>query len=224
MPRIQSTPTLRAAQRSSHSYSSYYQSNNKWHTSTIRCLITSSILFILIIWILAILGLDSSNESDGNIIEIEDIPPADTNIQQIIDANNNQLQLHAHENSNSHHGTIPTPRATIAYAVSLTSCGISADRHDNIKNGGHSSDPSFHEGAAVLKHSIHLASVRNYHVSKSLFDYEVRVCLMFCATRWMVCSCTVLICINSKSCSQQNDIVYYAIIQHTTITTYTIGR
>lgn len=59
------------------------------------------------------------------------------------------------------------PKATIAYAVSLTSCG-------RIRNGGgHSSDPSFHEGAAVLKHSIHLASIRNYHHSKSLFDYEV---------------------------------------------------
>ncbi|KAL3823655.1 hypothetical protein ACHAXA_009760 [Cyclostephanos tholiformis] len=58
------------------------------------------------------------------------------------------------------------PRATIAYAISLTSCG-------NDGGGGHSSDASLMEGAAVLRHSIHLSSIRNYEISRSVFDYEM---------------------------------------------------
>ena len=68
----------------------------------------------------------------------------------------------------------PKARATIAYAVSLTSCGDMAHR----TGGGHSADPSFGEGAAVLKHSIHLSSIRNWKEdggdNNSVFDYEVR--------------------------------------------------
>jgi len=133
----------------------------QWHVSTIRCLILAIILFVLVLWILAILGVLSDD------IDAVNIKPA-TNIQQIIADNNNAASNHISDDS-----TIPKPRATIAYAVSLTSCGITTDRHDNIKNGGHSSDASFSEGAAVLQHSIHLSSIRNYHQSKSLFDYEV---------------------------------------------------
>ena len=69
------------------------------------------------------------------------------------------------------------PRATIAYAVSLTSCGTGG----TDSGGGHSHDASFHEGAAVLKHSIHLSSIRNknnnYTTSqrrrRSIFDYQM---------------------------------------------------
>ena len=109
---------------------------------------------------------DDDNNTNNNIDAVN-IKPA-TNIQQIIADNNNAASNHIKDDS-----TIPKSRATIAYAVSLTSCGITTDRHDNIKNGGHSSDASFSEGAAVLQHSIHLSSIRNYHQSKSLFDYEV---------------------------------------------------
>ena len=69
----------------------------------------------------------------------------------------------------------PKAKATIAYAVSLTSCGSAANRNDNVANGGHSSDPSFSEGAAVLAHSIHLSSIRNFAQSKSYYDYKLIV-------------------------------------------------
>ena len=139
----------------------------QWHSSTIRCLILAIILFVLVLWILAILVLSDDDNNTNNNIDAVNIKPA-TNIQQIIADNNNAASNHVHDDS-----TIPKSRATIAYAVSLTSCGVTTDRHDNIKNGGHSSDASFSEGAAVLQHSIHLSSIRNYHQSKSLFDYEV---------------------------------------------------
>ena len=141
----------------------------QWHVSTIRCLILAIILFVLVLWLLAILGMlsDDDNNTNNNNIDAVNIKPA-TNIQQIIADNNN-----ADSNQINDDSTIPKSRATIAYAVSLTSCGITTDRHDNIKNGGHSSDASFSEGAAVLQHSIHLSSIRNYHQSKSLFGYEV---------------------------------------------------
>ncbi|KAL7479831.1 hypothetical protein ACHAW6_005553 [Cyclotella cf. meneghiniana] len=63
-------------------------------------------------------------------------------------------------------------KATIAYAVSLTSCGhVSTASHGS---GGHSSDPNLHEGAAVLAHSIHLSSVRHAS-SGSHYDYKLMV-------------------------------------------------
>lgn len=63
-------------------------------------------------------------------------------------------------------------KATIAYAVSLTSCGhVSTASHGS---GGHSSDPNLHEGAAVLAHSIHLSSVR-HSSSGSHYDYKLMV-------------------------------------------------
>mmetsp|Transcript_20190 Transcript_20190/g.43876 ORF Transcript_20190/g.43876 Transcript_20190/m.43876 type:complete len:476 (-) Transcript_20190:37-1464(-) len=131
----------------------------KWRASTIRCLLLATTLFTLVLWVtLAIFGLDSGNEND--------IIPDDTASSAISNNKSKQQPQYAVH-------TIPSPKATIAYAVSLTSCGVTTNRHDNIQNGGHSSDPSFHEGAAVLKHSIHLSSIRNYHQSKSLFDYEM---------------------------------------------------
>ncbi len=119
----------------------------KWRASTIRCLLISTALFTLLLWTtLSLLGLQHANEGDN-----------DSAASSSSSSSSSLLETH----------NIPAPKATIAYAVSLTSCG-------NARNsGGHSSDPSFHEGAAVLKHSIHLASTRNYHQSKSLFDYEV---------------------------------------------------
>ena len=49
----------------------------------------------------------------------------------------------------------PKAKATIAYAVTLTSCGFSV------------------HGAAVLAHSIHLSSIRNFHKSGSYYDYKL---------------------------------------------------
>jgi hypothetical protein len=49
----------------------------------------------------------------------------------------------------------PKAKATIAYAVTLTSCGLSV------------------HGAAVLAHSIHLSSIRNFHKSGSYYDYKL---------------------------------------------------
>ena len=123
--------------------------SQKWRASTIRCVLLSAALFTLMLWTtLSLLGLQYAND-DGNYNS-------------------------ASSTSSSLLAGVPTPKATIAYAVSLTSCG------DTRNGGGHSSDPSFHEGAAVLKHSIHLASIRNYHLSKSVFDYEVRWDLFSC--------------------------------------------
>ena len=51
----------------------------------------------------------------------------------------------------------PKAKATIAYAVSLTSCG------------------STPHGAAVLAHSIHLSSIRNFAQSGSYYDYKLIV-------------------------------------------------
>ena len=169
MPPVRSSPALTRRRYSQH----------KWHSSTIRCILLASILFVLTIWMIALLGLDTTNNSDtpSEIIEAMNIKQTQ-NIQQIINSNANAASSMIH--------TIPNPRATIAYAVSLTSCGVTTNRHDNIKNGGHSSDPSFSEGAAVLQHSIHLSSIRNYHESKSLFDYEVStyvVCFVYVRIR-----------------------------------------
>ena len=121
--------------------------SRKWRASTIRCLLISTALFTLLLWTtLSLLRLQYANEGD-----------TDSAPSHASSSSSSLVEMH----------NIPAPMATIAYAVSLTSCG-------NARNGGgHSSDPSFHEGAAVLKHSIHLASIRNYHQSQSLFDYEV---------------------------------------------------
>ena len=169
--------------RSSPALTRRRYSQHKWHSSTIRCILLASILFVLTIWMIALLGLDTTNnnsDTPSEIIEATNIKQTQ-NIKQIINGNANAASSMIH--------TIPNPRATIAYAVSLTSCGVTTNRHDNIKNGGHSSDPSFSEGAAVLQHSIHLSSIRNYHESKSLFDYEVSTYVLYkCASM----QCTVL--------------------------------
>ena len=124
--------------------------SQKYRASTIRCVLLSAALFTLMLWTtLSLIGLQYAND-DGN-----DSASSTTSSSSLL-------------------AGVPTPKATIAYAVSLTSCG------DTRNGGGHSSDPSFHEGAAVLKHSIHLASIRNYHQSKSVFDYEVRWDLFSC--------------------------------------------
>ena len=77
------------------------------------------------------------------------------------------------QSSGSSPSPIPRPKATIAYAISLTSCG-------NGSGGGQSSDDSLMEGAAVLRHSIHLSSIRNWEYSRSVFDYVVRdACIVY---------------------------------------------
>lgn len=133
----------------------------KWRASTIRCLLLATTLFALALWITVLLGIDSGGD------------PADVDASAPSDADAPAVSHEKHSERHRAVHSIPSPKATIAYAVSLTSCGVTSDRHDNIRNGGHSSDPSFHEGAAVLKHSIHLSSIRNYHKSGSVFDYEV---------------------------------------------------
>ena len=126
----------------------------RWRSSTLQCLLLTGVLFIVMLWLtLALIGLDDGSSPPA--VPVATAPEKTEGAASTADHN------------------IPSPRATIAYAVSLTSCGTGTNRHDNIKNGGHSSDPSFHEGAAVLKHSIHLSSIRNYHQSESLFDYEM---------------------------------------------------
>jgi len=115
----------------------------------------------------ALFGFDASNGGNDDDLVTSDATSVDAALS--VSTKNEEEEQSSPIISYS----VPSPKATIAYAVSLTSCGVVADRHDNIKNGGHSSDPSFHEGAAVLKHSVHLSSIRNYHESKSLFDYEM---------------------------------------------------
>ncbi|KAL7548768.1 hypothetical protein ACHAWF_012029 [Thalassiosira exigua] len=138
----------------------------RWRASTLRCLLLTSALFSLALWIAAaLLGLDPSSDAAGAEEGAEDETRGRGSDRGVVAAPGGPNLVRS--------AGAPRPRATVAYAVSLTSCGASADRHDNIANGGHSSDPSFHEGAAVLKHSIHLSSIRNYEESKSLFDYEM---------------------------------------------------
>ena len=57
------------------------------------------------------------------------------------------------------------PIATIGYAVTVSGCPGKSVRGDF---GAGISD-----GAAVLKHSIHLNSIQNYEHSQSLFDYKM---------------------------------------------------
>ncbi|KAL7456525.1 hypothetical protein ACHAWC_010807 [Mediolabrus comicus] len=61
----------------------------------------------------------------------------------------------------------PKAKATIAYAVTLTSCGL-PKRFLGSATGA----TSVH-GAAVLAHSIHLSSIRNFHESGSYYDYKL---------------------------------------------------
>jgi len=57
------------------------------------------------------------------------------------------------------------PIATIGYAVTVSGCPGKSVRGDF---GAGISD-----GAAVLKHSIHLNSIQNYEHSQSLYDYKM---------------------------------------------------
>ena len=89
--------------------------------------------------------------------------------QERVNSKNTESNSNTNESniSNNKHS-----KATIAYAVSLTSCGqTSTSSHGS---GGHSSDPNLHEGAAVLAHSIHLSSIRNPD-SSSYYDYKLVV-------------------------------------------------
>ncbi|KAL7456205.1 hypothetical protein ACHAWC_007732 [Mediolabrus comicus] len=125
-----------------------------WSTSTIQCLLLTSILFILSLWLSIILHFQGGSIGDEIISDrvIDDADSVTTKQDQ------------------------PKVKATIAYAVSLTSCGSTgAQRRNNILNGGHSSDPNLREGAAVLAHSIHLSSIRNFAQSGSYYDYKLIV-------------------------------------------------
>ena len=54
-------------------------------------------------------------------------------------------------------------KASIAYMISLTHCSPMKEN----------STQQLHDGAAVLKHSIHLNSFENYESSKSLYSYKM---------------------------------------------------
>jgi len=73
------------------------------------------------------------------------------------------------EDSRVENFSTTVPKATIAYAVSLTGCGES-DGH------GHSELDyvGLYDGSAVLKHSVHLNSFR-YNSSRSKYDYKMVV-------------------------------------------------
>ena len=63
--------------------------------------------------------------------------------------------------TNNQHGEKPDkPKATIAYAISLTDCG-----KNEVK--------SYVEGAAVLRQSIHLSSYESFEVSGSHYSYHL---------------------------------------------------
>ena len=127
------------------------RNHKKWSTSTIQCLVITSILFTLALWLSILLQFGS-----GSLDNVD---------------HNNKFDTGATTQNHQQ----PKAKATIAYAVSLTSCGSTTQRNNNILNGGHSSDPSFSEGAAVLAHSIHLSSIRNFAQSKSDYDYKLIV-------------------------------------------------
>lgn len=131
------------------------RNQKKWSTSTIRCLVLTSILFTLSFWLSIVLQFGRGSLDDKNTSTVDPLE---------FDAVATQLQQQQ-----------PKAKATIAYAVSLTSCGSTTQRDNNVLNGGHSSDPSFREGAAVLAHSIHLSSIRNFAQSGSYYDYKLIV-------------------------------------------------
>ena len=60
----------------------------------------------------------------------------------------------------------PTPKATIGYAITVSGCP---------KNNGSRGDfgAGITDGAAILKHSIHLNSIQNHDQSQSLYDYKM---------------------------------------------------
>lgn len=136
------------------------RNHKKWSTSTIQCLVLTSILFTLSLWLSILLQL-GSGPIDDESLSVQDFQLDAAAAQQQQTQQQTQQQ--------------PKAKATIAYAVSLTSCGSSTNIHDNIANGGFSSDPAFREGAAVLAHSIHLSSIRNFAQSKSYYDYKLIV-------------------------------------------------
>lgn len=136
------------------------RNHKKWSTSTIQCLVLTSILFTLSLWLSILLQFGSDSIDNDESLSVKDFQLDTSALPQ-----QQTQQLHQQ----------PKAKATIAYAVSLTSCGSSTNIHDNIANGGFSSDPSFREGAAVLAHSIHLSSIRNFAQSKSYYDYKLIV-------------------------------------------------
>ena len=69
-------------------------------------------------------------------------------------------------NSRNMRKTDKQPIATIGYAVTVSGCP-----KDNGSRGDFGAGIS--DGAAVLKHSIHLNSIQNYPQSQSLYDYKM---------------------------------------------------
>ncbi len=58
------------------------------------------------------------------------------------------------------------PIATVGYAVTVSGCPSNNDSRGDFGAG-------IADGAAILQHSIHLNSIRNYPTSQSLFDYKM---------------------------------------------------
>ena len=93
------------------------QRPRRWRSSTLQCLLLTSVLFIVMLWLtLALFGLDDDDPSPAVATEAVNAP-----LKKTEGAASSAVQY------------IPSPRATVAYAVSLTSCGTGANRHDNIK-------------------------------------------------------------------------------------------
>ena len=67
---------------------------------------------------------------------------------------------------NTVRGTPPQPIETIAYAITVSGCPLNNGSRGDFGAG-------IKDGAAVLKHSIHLNSFQNYPQSQSLYEYKM---------------------------------------------------
>ncbi|KAL7460009.1 hypothetical protein ACHAXS_000477 [Conticribra weissflogii] len=122
-------------------------SPRKIRASTIRNVLLALTAFSIVLWLKFALSMDSAGYDSH----------ADTSPDQaIVTYSKSTFSPTPQQNEQKFpKSLIPskssTPKATVAYAVSLTSCGHTGSR----------SDPNLHEGAAVLKHSIYLSSHSN---------------------------------------------------------------
>lgn len=88
----------------------------------------------------------SSSSSSGSISSISGKEGATSSVSSSSNKSSNNVRIN-NNNNNDNNGKQLPPKATVAYAVSVTGCG---------------SDP-ITEGAAVLKQAIHRVSSRNSH-------------------------------------------------------------
>lgn len=121
-------------------------SPRKIRASTFRNVLLALTVLSIALWLRLALLLDSAGD---------DRRTNDSQDQAKISTISTNAKLPQHKEQTITQNLIPkkssTPKATVAYAVSLTSCGHTGSR----------SDPNLHEGAAVLQHSIYLSSHSN---------------------------------------------------------------